>query len=650
MKIPSYENQVSAGQINAAQPKQGQPLTAAFGGELGRGAANFAQGVNHLAVAADRSAERLETRQRTLRTTSAQLNWQKENDEILHGKIGPDGKRISGGLLTKEYNDAEGIAQEYYGKKDELMKKYLAAAATPEEYEELSLYFEKDFQNNFDRVAQHQLKQQRATTHLVTDAFTTGALKQIAETPEELEKHLSDITEKNNETWKGDGLPEAVRQANLYAINGQAVSAAVGTYLERGQTQQAADAFNKYREKLDTKTATTLAKQIKTAAVNDMKNDLWETASKVRTATGEVNLEYARRVVAATGYDRDIQDDLLKDLEARMADEKRIKEQRERASNETFYAQADNLVNGDGTLEQGLKLAAQYATDSKDKFTKEKFMRSLFEEKNNSGRATKSDPEEYVRLWKGIQNGTATEDDVRASFDGGLLNATDYRGLVKDCYSSGEEKQAKDFALKQIEANAKKKIADTADRAIFMIEVQRQAKGKTPEEMVSIANSLLQKSGGVFSDYNYEAGYERNMEQQRVVGDYMRAYPDGGQYVNLIISAVKQGKKDPNFAWGEDDLEKWTKQYGDKKLFTDGTPENKALNYMLENHVVPTDEDMEYMINHFYEAQGQKSPKALRQAAESERSVRSAAKALEQHKLAVQIMSLGTQEYEQEII
>ena len=181
MKIPSYENQVSAGQINAAQPKQGQPITAAFGGELGRGAANFAQGVNHLAVAADRSAERLETRQRTLRTTSAQLNWQKENDEILHGKIGPDGNRISGGLLTKEYNDAEGIAQEYYGKKDELMKKYLAAAATPEEYEELSLYFEKDFQNNFDRVAQHQLKQQRATTHLVTDAFTTGALKQIAE-------------------------------------------------------------------------------------------------------------------------------------------------------------------------------------------------------------------------------------------------------------------------------------------------------------------------------------------------------------------------------------------------------------------------------------------------------------------------------------
>ena len=649
MKVPQYENQVAPGQINVARPQAPTPVSGAFGEKQAQAGAHLAQAVGQMAGEMERSAHRFEVRNRNLRLTSAQLNWQKDNDEILNGKIGPDGKRIDGGLLAKQYNDADGIAEDYSGRKKELMDKHLATAATPEEYEELRLYFEKDFQNNFDRVTQHQLKQQRATDDLLTKAFTEDAMQRVAANPETLNEQLGLMTEKAKANWTQNGLPQQVQEANLYVLNGQAVSTAVGTLLERNQTEKAAEVLTANRDKIDVKTGRALAKQVKTAVVNNLKTQLWNEAGQVRTATGEVDLNYAKRVIAATGYEQSIQDDLLKDLQARMADEKRFKEQRNRERDENFYTAADKLVSGAGTLEQGLKLAAQYANDSKDKFTKEKFIETLFKEHSTRGQAAHSDPEEYLRLWKGISDGSVGEDEVRGSFTNGRLNASDYKALVKECYKSTDEKQGTSFVLKQIEADAKRKISDPADRAMFMLEVKRQSQGKKPEEMVSIANSLLQKTGGWFSKEKYLATSSLNLEQQRVMGDYMRAYPDGGNYVKLISQAVRQEKADPSFEWGEADLEDWTKRYGGQKLFTAGTPENDAINWMLENKVVPTTEDMDFAIDYFYSTRGEKSPKALRESVKQQKEARAAAEKLAAQKMIMQGVNLfiNPSEYEE---
>lgn len=648
MKVPQYENQVAPGQISVARPQVATPVSGAFGEKLAQAGANMAQGVAAIARESEASARRFEVRNRNLRLTSAQLNWQKDNDEILNGKIGPDGKRIDGGLLAKQYNDADGIAEAYSSRQKELMDKHLATAANPEEYEELRLYFEKDFQNNYNRVAQHQLKEQRATDDLLTKAFTEDAMQRVAANPETLNEQLGLMTEKAKANWTQNGLPQQVQEANLYVLNGQAVSTAVGTLLERNQTEKAAEVLTVNRDKIDVKTGRALAKQVKTAVVNNLKTQLWNEAGQVRTATGEVDLNYAKRVIAATGYEQSIQDDLLKDLQARMADEKRFKEQRNRERDENFYTAADKLVSGAGTLEQGLKLAAQYANDSKDKFTKEKFIETLFKEHSTRGQAAHSDPEEYLRLWKGISDGSVGEDEVRGSFTNGRLNASDYKALVKECYKSTDEKQGTSFVLKQIEADAKRKISDPADRAMFMLEVKRQSQGKKPEEMVSIANSLLQKTGGWFSKEKYLATSSLNLEQQRVMGDYMRSYPDGGNYVKLISQAVRQEKADPSFEWGEADLEDWTKRYGGQKLFTAGTPENDAINWMLENKVVPTTEDMDFAIDYFYSTRGEKSPKALRESVKQQKEARAAAQKLAAQKQIMKGVHLFINPDEQE--
>ena len=551
--------------------------------------------------------------------------------------MGDDGKRIAGGLLTKQYNDAEGIAQNYAGQKKALMDKHLSAAATPEEYEELRLYFEKDFQNNYDRVAQHQLKQERATSDLLTGAYNTTALQKIAANPEELASEMPGLVKKNKENWTQNGLPKEVQDANLFALHGKAISAAVGTYLERNQTAQAADLLAANRDKLDAKTGATLAAQVKKAVVNDTKTQLWNDMQKHRTATGEVSLSYARRIIDDTGFEQSIKDDLLKDVEARMADEKRFKDQQNRQRDENFYAEADKLVNGNGTLTDGLKLAEQFANDSKDKFTKEKFIENLFKEHSARGHATQSDPEEYLRLWKGINDGNVTEDDVKESFNTGFITATDYRGLVKDIYRSPEDKQEISFALKQIEANAKKTIPDKEDRDIFMLEVRRQSQGKSVQEMFAIAKDLQGKQGGFMfmgGTPKYQKDNERNTEQQRITGKHLQ---DGGDlptfnaFVKYMEDSLPAGVSFSQRPWTAKDWDDFKKKY--PGIEKQGTMENMALLGLVLTGKVIDDENLAAAIDIAYERVGQKSTRQLEREQKDKKAKESAASLKKQMEL-----------------
>lgn len=626
MKVPQYENQVAPGQISVARPQATPPVSGAFGEKLAQAGANMAQGVAAIARESEASARRFEVRNRNLRLTSAQLNWQKDNDELLNGKLGDDGKRINGGLLAKQYNDADGIADAYNSHKKELMDKHLATAATPEEYEKLRLYFEKDFQNNYNRVAQHQLKQQRATDDLLTQAFTNDALQRVAANPETLNEQLGLMTEKAKANWTQNGLPAEVQTANLYALNGQAVSAAVGSLLEHNAPEQAADVLRANREKIDVKTGATLAAQVKKAVVNDTKTQLWNDMQKHRTATGEVSLSYARRIIDDTGFEQSIKDDLLKDVEARMADEKRFKDQQNRQRDENFYAEADKLVNGNGTLTDGLKLAEQFANDSKDKFTKEKFIENLFKEHSARGRAAQSDPEEYLRLWKGIHDGSVTEDDVKNSFNAQLLSATDYKGLVKDIYKSPEEKQATNLALKQIEAQAYKTIPDTEDRRIFMLEVRRQSEGKTVPEMFAIAKDLQSKQGGFMfmgRTPKYQVSAERNEQQNRVLGAYMLSENGNLSTFNAFTKYAQQTHPQ-GYEWTKDDWEKFQESY--PGIEKPGTPENMALTALFTTNQTIDPANLENAINQMYNIKGQTNPRAAVARAEEKERRASAAK------------------------
>lgn len=252
MKVPQYENRVAPGSITAARPQAVTPVAGAFGESVAAAGANVAQGIDRMAAAMDNAANRLAVRQRNLRTTAAILNWRKDNDELLNGKLGDDGKRIDGGLLSKEYGQADTIAADYQTKGQELMKKYLDMAPTDDEREELALEFQKDFQNNFDTVARYQLKQQRAQGDLLTDAYKkqqaglAGAITTVAG----MRANLDDTYKKSNENATAAGVPPQAQALLRFDIARNNVSAAVRGSIINGNLSAARQVLDGVKDDL----------------------------------------------------------------------------------------------------------------------------------------------------------------------------------------------------------------------------------------------------------------------------------------------------------------------------------------------------------------------------------------------------------------
>lgn len=252
MKVPQYENRVAPGSITAARPQAVTPVAGAFGESVAAAGANLAQGIDRVANAMDNAANRLAVRQRNLRTTAAILNWRKDNDELLNGKLGDDGKRIDGGLLSKEYGQADTIAADYQTKGQELMKKYLDMAPTEDEREELALEFQKDFQNNFDTVARYQLKQQRAQGDLLTDAYKkqqaglAGAITTVAG----MRANLDDTYKKSNENATAAGVPPQAQALLRFDIARDNVSAAVKGSIINGNLSAARQVLDGVKDDL----------------------------------------------------------------------------------------------------------------------------------------------------------------------------------------------------------------------------------------------------------------------------------------------------------------------------------------------------------------------------------------------------------------
>lgn len=252
MKVPQYENRVVPGSITAARPQAVTPVAGAFGESVAAAGANLAQGIDRVANAMDNAANRLAVRQRNLRTTAAILNWRKDNDELLNGKLGDDGKRIDGGLLSKEYGQADTIAADYQTKGQELMKKYLDMAPTEDEREELALEFQKDFQNNFDTVARYQLKQQRAQGDLLTDAYKkqqaglAGAITTVAG----MRANLDDTYKKSNENATAAGVPPQAQALLRFDIARDNVSAAVRGSIINGNLSAARQVLDGVKDDL----------------------------------------------------------------------------------------------------------------------------------------------------------------------------------------------------------------------------------------------------------------------------------------------------------------------------------------------------------------------------------------------------------------
>lgn len=646
MKIPLYQNQVSATTVNAAHPVATEPLRTAFGEQVPRATQHLASTLGQLATTAGaigvrkehereraaaqqqaqqereqaekaRSEERANQRARHLRKTAALLNWQKDNDALLYGKLAPNGQRVEGGLMSKQYSAANGITGAYQQEAQKLMQQYLDQVQDPEEKQDLALELQGDFQQHFNRVAAYELKQQRETGNLLTTAYTQNKLREIAQDPQQLDTALARATQQTRANLTANATPAPLQEVQIVALNNQAVSVAVNTLLEREQAQEATQIFEKYKDKIDTSTAKTLAKALFNQQLGDLKTQWAQYLDQNRTASGEIDFAGAQKALEQTGFDDKIQQELLKFTKTRLKDEQFLRQQQQQARDENFYQQVDQWDKNNQTLQQGLQLAQAYANGSKDKLLKEKFIRQYFDEKQARTHAKQSDPEEYLRLYKGVLNGEVGQNELKQSFEQNFITAADFRALSKELVADPNGKQERAFALKQIEADAYAKVPDADERRRYVLEVQRQSQGKTIPEMFAIAEQLLGKTGGFLFWGNmpkYQRDSERNAEQQRTLGNYLQHGGDLDTF-NAFIQYT-QNTQAQGHVWSADDWERFKQQF--PNIEKKGSPENTALLSLAAQDKPISAQNLNTVIDVAYALDGQKSPRQTARARQTQ--------------------------------
>ncbi|MGN1058085.1 MAG: hypothetical protein ACI4Q7_01855 [Candidatus Avelusimicrobium sp.] len=239
MNAPQYKNRVTVspprpagGTVAAPNPEafdNGARQIAALGQGLVQAGEAWKKGEQQIYDRIHAAEERKAARQQTKRLAEAQLAWQKENDELLNGKLDENGNTVSEGLLQRKLENASTVAKDYFEKGGELVEKYAALAQTPEEENYIRTRLARQFQDNYDRAVRHQLTEERQSANAAAQAFFASSVGMAGAItrPQDMRAHLDDVYKISDDNGRGNGRnAEALKLARFELAN-QNMTAAV---------------------------------------------------------------------------------------------------------------------------------------------------------------------------------------------------------------------------------------------------------------------------------------------------------------------------------------------------------------------------------------------------------------------------------------
>nr|QGT50648.1 hypothetical protein Elusimicrob1349_1180 [uncultured Elusimicrobia bacterium] len=228
--VPEYKNRVTLQAPRAAGAGVSGPNAAAFENKSAQIAAETVQKIGQeWAQTAAKAQERREKRQSAKRLSDAMLGYERENDELLNGKLDENGNQIEEGLLAKQLDNASSVAKTYYEKGAQIKEKYLAMAKTQDEYDYLNTAFSRGFQDRYDRTVRHQLTEERKSADRAAQAYfdtAAGAAGAITR-PQDMRAHLDAVYKISDENAQGKGLSAEEQKLNRYALANANMTAAV---------------------------------------------------------------------------------------------------------------------------------------------------------------------------------------------------------------------------------------------------------------------------------------------------------------------------------------------------------------------------------------------------------------------------------------
>lgn len=202
---------------------------------------------------------------------------------------------------------------------------------------------------------------------------------------------------------------------------------------------------------------------------------------------------------------------------------------------------------------------------------------------------SQSDPITYMGLWEKIQSGKGNAKEVDSAMVGHSINDSDWRQLKKDLfnYQNGGGSADEKLAWDRVKIRADERYgSDKVKRESFMYAVKTSTEGKSPEEIIKIADDKLKNTPDSHwwnSQKQWQVDIKNSDTYNLKMGEYKNSL--GAETVNAIGNGVLNlGQK----KWGVADVDAFAQNFGGYDNIKSGTPVNNAVQSLIKRKAIVT--------------------------------------------------------------
>jgi hypothetical protein len=600
MKISRYEQQVGMERQQAAAGAAAQPAQAAYGEGIGAALKGIGEGMARLAQV----NEGIIRHERDIK-----LNNFESRAKLLCIEY-------SAGLEADNNYEGYGAKYEQFGKNlDELGAKELGGGLYGRWKQNAGKIFMAQTGYTTERIAA-QKKTLRLQSELENTLKNNAFLAASSAGTKTIDMHFQSAKKMINAAYLpedggigiiGEREKKTLERYFETELNNSAASA-VTALLQQDNPAAARAKLETLKKYIEPETYNALNKNVKTGELDRYKQDVWSVVSRKRIGDAEVDLGNAYDYTAnLKGKTQEEKDDIFSFIrgknQAEQAAVRQYRQTQEREFENTVIAGKTQGVNYD----KALQTATRYGYDEVDTAAKQKYVHDIYTVRNAA-----SNPDIYLELWKGVQDGSADEKAIKRGYLDGGINAADYRALVKDLFNEGGNAgQTRKEILNRIKLTYQSEIPDKEKLNKFLAETARQSAGKTAAEIYAVAKTLAQEKVSIpwgLDQKQYLHDYKTYNKNLEFEGAFIRAHPElGADAFKALKAGYEAANADEKKGFGQNTLDDLNKRFTGK-LFEAGTIENITLKFMAENNVPATFEALSEMVKRNYTRAGLPAP------------------------------------------
>lgn len=587
-RVPVLDQQVGTQAQTYSTPSVARPVEGAFGDQMSQAASRAGAAVEQFGSTME---DHIFERQQTLneqQVIAASTQAKRDLQDMLYGTTkDADGNPVPG-FLTRQLTSAQGATQQFDQSFQDLKQKYIDQMANPLQKATLSKLLEQSYDSNRSQVISHEATQGQAAYKATIDDATKQSIASAGtlSDPDQMRTAIGQA-----QTIQGAGLSRMGHDSSSVTLNNQQLAgdmlgSAFKPLLEQDPNRAQA-LFDGVKDMIPENLKAQFSAQLDQKREADQALGYWNKVQDYQLADGTPDTERMRNdLYDRTDLTTEKKDKIWTYVKDRANEYNRQLNQQSAADDYAFTNQVMGLKQQGGTMDDAMKLAQQQSQDPADQSYWQNMVRTLYTQN------TKTDPDAYVTLYEGVKDGKMGKTELGQAYAQGKLSGTDYRNLMKDRYDTLHKDDTfqtketidhiKDIAHAQFGTSA----SGQKQTAEFMYSVMTNARGKSPEETLTIANTLLKsdpKSGWFFKDPNYVTDIKNRDAQNQAWG---QLHSDiGRDQVRAIGQGVLFGGKN---SWGTADVNSFAQAMGGPDKIKQGTPANAAIQSLIRKGKVVT--------------------------------------------------------------